>query len=790
MSDKDKEIQRLQQRIAELEEQAAKNRDLYGKLQESEAWYRMLVEFLPIGIVVHNGKDVLYANQWVIELIGARSEDRLVGHPLKEFVHPDTWGLVVPRVKQLMQERRGVGLFHEKFLKVDGTPFHVEVGAIPVNFNGREAVLVSIRDIDQQVRAQQELEAQRDLAQRYLDVAGVIMLAMDREGRITMVNRKGCEVLGYSNEELIGKDWFRTFLPGEGVQVKKDVFLRLMQGQTRLHTYYEDEVITGSGEHRIIAWYNTILHDEQNRISGTLSSGEDITEKKRVGEELRRQKERLAVTLSSIGDAVIATDAKGRVTLLNGVARDMTGWSMEDAIGRPLPDVFRIVNEKTRKPMEDPVEKVLAMGRVVGLANGTMLLSKDGMEFIIADSGAPIKDAEGNIIGVVMVFRDITQKKHWEDERQRLQRFETLELMAGGIAHDFNNLLTGVLGHLSLLMYVLPEGFSGLMHVEDAQKSVLAARKLVGQLSLLSRGSAPVRENASIRDVVRTSSEISATGSNCQLEVNVADDLWNVICDINQISQVVQNVVINAVQAMPAGGKIIVDVVNQKISRSDDLPLSSGRYVRISVADQGIGVHKKYMDKIFDPYFTTKQDGSGLGLSIVYSVVTRHSGHVDIRSRQGSGSIVTIWLPASVRRKAGTVLEEISQVEPGGRVLVVDDEAVVREVCTKMLRHLGYDAVDAPGSAPAIDMVTKGLDRGEPFDLAIIDLTMPGDMSGKQLCHRLHDVFPGLAIIASSGYPEDAVMLDPEKFGFSGILKKPYTIKELKYSLAKARHEK
>ncbi len=659
MNERATEIERLKQRIAQLEARIEESRNIHRGIEESEARYRTLIDFLPIGLVVHDGKKILYVNKWAISQLGLLSADQIIGQPLRNFVHPDSWDIVNERIRRLMEEHKGAGLFHERFLKPDGTPFHVEVAAIPITFNQQDAVLVAVRDVDEQVK---------------------------------------------------------------------------------------------------------------------------------IHRELVQQKERLAVTLSSIGDGVIATDANGTVTLLNKVAEDLTGWTQAEAVGRDLNEVFHIVNEKTRKPVQNPVEKVLSMGKIVGLANGTMLIARDGREYIIADSGAPIKDAQGAIVGVVMVFRDVTQKRRWEEERRRLQSFETLELMAGGIAHDFNNLLTGVLGHLSLLAYELPEDFAGIKHVEDAQRSVLIARDLVTHLSLIAKGSAPVRENAPIADVIKASSELSAAGSNVQIEVDIAKDLWPVVCDTNQISQAIQNIVINAVQAMPAGGRVVIRAENNMVLERDNIPLPPGKYVKISVTDQGVGIHPKYIDKVFDPYFTTKQKGSGLGLSIVYSVVTRHNGHVDIQSRLGSGTRVTIWLPAGEQdtEKPLKRAKESHLVESGGRVLVVDDETVVRDVCIKMLNHLGYEAEAANDSTTAIAMVNKALEEDKPFDIAIIDLTMPGDMGGKQLCNLLHEQFPDLAVIASSGYPDAPAMLEPARFGFVGTLKKPYTIQELKLALAKA----
>lgn len=372
----------------------------------------------------------------------------------------------------------------------------------------------------------------------------------------------------------------------------------------------------------------------------------ELTRRIEAEQSLAAEKERLAVTLRSIGDGIITTDMGGKIVLINKIAEKLTGWIQEEAIGRPLREVFHIINEKTRLPCENPVEKVLETGGIVGLANHTALIARDGTERMLADSGAPIRDKEGKIIGVVLVFRDITEQKKMEEELLKASKLDSVGLLAGGIAHDFNNILTAILGNISLAKMDknLDEIFE---RITQAEKACLRVRDLTQQLLTFSKGGAPVKRVASIAELIRDSAIFALRGSNVRCDFSMPADLWPVEVDEGQISQVINNLVINAQQAMPAGGGIQVRCENIRVERGLALPLEKGEYVKISIEDHGVGIPKEYLQKIFDPYFTTKQKGSGLGLTTSYSIIKNHDGIITVESEVGVGTTFGVYLPVS-----------------------------------------------------------------------------------------------------------------------------------------------
>jgi PAS domain S-box-containing protein len=290
-------------------------------------------------------------------------------------------------------------------------------------------------------------------------------------------------------------------------------------------------------------------------IFGTMR---DITDERRAANQLAAEKERLAVTLRSIGDAVITTDREGRIVLMNPIAEDLTGWREAEAAERPLLDVFRIVNERTREPCVDPVEKVLATGQIIGLANHTMLIARDGREFIIADSGASIMDLEGAIIGVVLVFRDITGQERIEKELLKMEKLQSLGVLAGGIAHDFNNFLTGIIGNLSLAKLDIQPGHPVLRPLDEMEKAALRAKELTQQLLTFSKGGEPVRRTAIVTDLVREAAQFALRGSNVRCDIKIDAHLRPADIDEGQIAQVIHNLILNADQAMPDGGIVTI----------------------------------------------------------------------------------------------------------------------------------------------------------------------------------------------------------------------------------------
>ncbi len=527
------------------------------------------------------------------------------------------------------------------------------------------------------------------------------------------------------------------------------------------------------------------IFDESGNVVLVVENVRDITHRKQAEEALAAEKERLAVTLRSIGDGVITTDTDGRIVLLNRVAEKMTGWRQDEAVGKPFNEVFSIINEKTRQPCNNPVVQVLSTGSVTELENHTILVSRDGRERVIADSGAPIYDLGSRLMGAVLVFRDITEKRKMEQELIRAHQLESIGILAGGIAHDFNNLLTAILGNISMVKVLTTEGDKLHQKLVEAEKASLRARDLTHQLLTFSRGGAPVKKTAKITDIIRESVTFTLSGSRTTCRFDITEDLWPVEVDAGQISQVINNLIINADQAMPEGGVIEVTCKNVCIGAEDLLPISDGKYVMINIRDHGVGIPPESLGRIFDPYFTTKKSGKGLGLATVYSIIKNHDGYIEVKSKMGEGTIFTLYLPAALERSDESPGNERSEVEKpaavvSGKVLVMDDEEIIRELAGEMLSFLGYEAEFAVDGSEAVALYKKGLDAGEPFSAVIMDLTVPGGMGGKEALEMLRGLDAKVKAIASSGYSNDPIMADFRTFGFRGIINKPYQLEEFK----------
>lgn len=551
--------------------------------------------------------------------------------------------------------------------------------------------------------------------------------------------------------------------------------------QTQRPTMVEHTHFGPNGEPRTVEVYAYPVFDNGGNLVQMIEYTIDVTARQKAVAALSAEKERLAVTLRSIGDGVITTDIDGNVMLMNKIAENLTGWLNEEAVGRPLGDVFRIVNELTRDTCENPVAKVLATGQIVGLANHTVLIARDGTERSIADSGAPIRGPQSNIVGVVLVFRDVSEQIKTEKELLKIKKLEAVGVLAGGIAHDFNNILAAILGNinLSLLDATLTAKTKRLL--SEAEKASLRAKDLTQQLLTFAKGGEPLKETSSLENVIKDSANFVLHGGKARCHYDIPSDLWMVDIDKGQISQVVQNIVLNARHAMPEGGDIRIHCQNLISLEGEHIPvLPEGRFVKIAIQDNGIGIPANLLEKIFDPYFTTKQEGSGLGLAISQSVINKHNGYITARSSPRKGSTFIFYLPASEKNEI-SVEDEILQ-QPSStpaKILLMDDEEMLRDIGIEMLTHLGHEAIPSTDGNQVIKMYLAAMEKGEPFDMVIMDLTIPGGMGGKETIHHLLEIDPLAKVVVCSGYSTDPVMAHCEKYGFRAAISKPFRLHEL-----------
>jgi PAS domain S-box-containing protein len=497
---------------------------------------------------------------------------------------------------------------------------------------------------------------------------------------------------------------------------------------------------------------------------------------------IQAEKERLTVTLKSIGDGVIATDVAGRVTLMNRVAEELTGRSAAEATGLPLEEVFRLLDRRSRAAVAGPARQALDFGRSVNISESALLLRRDGREFRIIDSAAPILARDGTIVGAVLVFRDVTERERMETQIHNTQRLESLAVLAGGIAHDFNNLLTGVFGFVDLARQ---ESGGGARDSLDNALSVLEkARGLTRQLLTFTKAGEPVTTSLSLRGLLEEAVRFTLSGSSVNCKLEIAPDLWPCRGDPTQLNQVFGNLLLNARQSMSDNGTVTVIASNVQLPVDGPAPLPPGRYLRVSVRDTGAGIPMSIQSRVFEPFFSTKPSGSGLGLATSYSIIKRHGGHIELESQPGKGSVFRLFLPAADR--APEPGENVREDRPAGkgRILVMDDEDYVRKLVETSLRRLGYEVDSAPNGEKALESYRAAQDAGRRYDLVILDLTVPGSLGGIATLERLWEMDPEVRAIASSGYSSDPVMSNPQQFGFVGALGKPYSLKELRAMLA------
>ena len=413
-----------------------------------------------------------------------------------------------------------------------------------------------------------------------------------------------------------------------------------------------------------------------------------------------------------------------------------------------------------------------------GLGKDIVLIDKKGLRKSILPIFSEISNSRDEVIGAIFVLNDITQRKKMEEEIFKTSKIESLGVFAGGIAHDFNNILTAIVGNISLVMLDMDKREKHYKYLSDAEKMTGRAADLTRQLLTFSRGGAPVKRTASVRDLLRDTVDFVLSGSSVKADFDIPDELWNSDFDEGQISQVIQNLVINAVQAMPGGGIVHESAVNVENDDGGLSPLNASRYVKITIRDEGPGIPPENMSKIFDPFFTTKPGGNGLGLSICYSVVRKHDGHISVVSEGGGGAVFEVLLPAS----SGTVRpQERPVVETAftGKVLFMDDEKIIQDVGERMLKRLGMDVEIAGDGVRALDLYERAKKKGAPFDLIIMDLTIPGGMGGRDAISRIREIDGEIKVVASSGYSNDPVMSNYRDYGFDAVIKKPYTLDQM-----------
>lgn len=492
---------------------------------------------------------------------------------------------------------------------------------------------------------------------------------------------------------------------------------------------------------------------------------------------IKLQEEYLNRTLQSIGDAVIVTDNQGKIIKMNPIAERLTGWTLTEAMNKPVSEILVLVNEKNRNSVPNPIEIVLRENQIVELSNHTILISKDQKEYFISDTAAPIQNQNNELIGSVLTFSDITEKHKLIEATHRNQKLEAIGLLASGIAHDFNNLLGGIYGYIDLALSETKD-YNTYDYLSSAKDTIDRAKGLTQQLLTFAKGGDPVRKAENINTLLKNTVHFALSGTGVAVDFEVQEPLHNCLIDKNQMAQVLDNLVINAIQAMNGRGVLTVKARNIVLDINEISELLPGDYVQIELKDTGPGIDLDIIDKIFDPFFTTKENGHGLGLSTCYSIVIKHRGRIEVKSQPGSGTSFIIYLPTT-QESSIAITQSCRISQSKGTIIILEDEDFFHTLYEKMLNKLGFEVIMTHEGKETLEILKNLNPEDKGVSAVITDLTIPGGFGGKDIIAEIRQNYPMLPVFAASGYSNDPIISNPEVYGFNASLAKPFGFDEL-----------
>jgi len=624
-------------------------------------------------------------------------------------------------------------------------------------------------EIKIRLKVEEELKLVKEFLTALLEHAPIPIVATDRQGSYLLINRAWEDATGLTREAVIGRTTGDIFPPEVAEQVMA-CNAEVIEGRQAF--IFQDRIDSPNGHHL----YHTVkfpLFDHLGEVETVGSISIDVTEKTLAEEMLKESEERYR-NLVELSTNAIYIEIDGKYVFSNRAGVKLLGASTpEEIVDREVldfihPEFREAESERVRSLREDGLALTAQEEKYIRLDGAVVDVDVAAIPFTFQDRQA-----------ILILAQDITERKKLEVELEKNERFESIGLLAGGIAHDFNNLLSAILGNISLSKLLTPEEAETYHLLSEAENAALRARDLTRQLLTFARGGAPVKKSATVGELIRETCAFALRGSNVGCIFDIPGQLPTVEVDVGQISQVVQNLIMNADQAMPDGGTITV--VCEEVAGGERLPpqLKLGRYVRISVRDTGHGIQADHLKRIFDPYFTTKQKGSGLGLATAFSIIKKHDGGIVAESELGKGSLFQVYLPVSDSPAVQPSAPAPAPFVGKGKILFMDDEEAVRFLAGRTLRRMGFEVEFAKDGLQAISLYSEALAAGAGFCAVVMDLTIPGGMGGREAVQHLREIDPELKAFVSSGYSDDPVMANPFSYGFCGVIPKPFLYEEM-----------
>jgi PAS domain S-box-containing protein len=635
--------------------------------------------------------------------------------------------------------------------------------------------------------AQRQLERSRDRYRQLYDHATVGYIAVNSAGSILQANQTLDLMLGRDRADMLHKPLADLIHESD-----RDILLARYQAFYRRPAGKKFEI-------RMLKADGTAIYTElegrridlsadpatpRGRSGNLLISISDITHRKTAEQAIIRAKNQWEQTFDAVSDPIAIIDEKFDIVRVNMALAKRIGVTPQECVGKKCYQVLHARNAPAEEcphlqfnDKRIPVQAEVFNARLNG-------------HFITTITPFNASTREGRRWSI-HVFHDISDRKRAERELLKARNLESIGTLAGGIAHDFNNILTGLMGHIDLAKLRIDNPESAGQHLDKSLRACYRARDLANRLLTFAEGGSPHMHTIRISHTIEEIVALSLSGTNVDYRLDLAPDLQPLAIDEAQVKSALQNVIHNAREAMPWGGTVSVKARNVQWATLKGNPICNGAYVRIDISDHGSGIALSHLDKIFDPYFTTKQMGSrkgmGLGLAITHSIVEKHHGHIDVRSKQGEGTTVTIFLPASPDTPPECRFERLSGTHPpvpARKVLFMDDEQILWKVIEQMLRRMDCQVDFAANADEALFLFREALRHDEPYAAVVLDLTIRGGIGGKEVIRQMHSIDPNVKALAVSGYSSDPVFTEFKRFGFIGAIQKPFSLEEFTNRLA------
>lgn len=611
-----------------------------------------------------------------------------------------------------------------------------------------------------------ELDKSEAQLRKIIEENAVGMVVLDIEGRIRFMNPAAESLMRRSAAELEGELFGFPIITGESIEIE------IIQKGRQI----------GVAE----MWVSDFEWEGQPAY---LASIRDITSHKNIERALIEEKERLDVTLRSIGEGVVTTDEKGTIVSINSFMEKLCGLKQAEVTGQLVFQVLNITRKGSKGRRENPVEQTLKIGKATEIRKDMILKYRGNNEFFIEYHCSPLLDDSGDIIGTVLIIRDVSQKKKMEEELIKARKLESLGVLAAGLSHEYNNELTTVLGNISMARMIVRSDYKIHQCLMRAEEAALQMKDVTRRLLTFSKGGEPIKKTGSLLPLIEEIAGWARKNPGIVCRCDIPVDLPAATFDENQLKRVLVNIVKNGVESMPDGGPISIKGDTASSDEIDALSLEAGKYIKISITDQGVGIAEENLQKVFDPYFKHgKKEGKGMGLTVAYSVIKKHGGTIHVTSKIGIGSTFTLFLPAA----AAVIPDREQKVETAAappvikikkkkqKVLVMDDNPIIRKLANRMLKHLGYEVVLAKNGEEALLLFRQAKQSKAPFSVVILDLLIPHGIGGKECMQKLLEIDREVKAIVCSGYSDDPVIGEYQKYGFAQRLPKPFKIEELR----------